>query len=88
MKYKNYQGLCRHGQSWARNGAMAADLDPVKRSEFFILSDLRLSRGAELAATVEVCTDPKCARCWKHLPDVGTHAAHPTLCGRCVEAVG
>jgi len=37
-----------------------------------------------LAATVEVCTNPKCERCWCLLPDVGTHAAQ-TLC---VEAVG
>ena len=55
--------------------------------EFFILSELHLSRGAELAAKVEVCQNPKCERCWRLLPDVGTHAEHPTLCGRCVEAV-
>jgi isoleucyl-tRNA synthetase len=55
--------------------------------EFFILSDLHITRGSELAATVEVCTNPKCERCWKLLPDVGTIEAHPTLCGRCVEAV-
>ena len=55
--------------------------------EFFILSDLHLTRGPALAATVEVCTNPKCERCWRLLPDVGTHADHPTLCGRCVEAV-
>ncbi len=29
--------------------------------------------------------DPKCGRCWHLRPDVGSHAAHPTLCGRCVE---
>jgi isoleucyl-tRNA synthetase len=29
--------------------------------------------------------DPKCARCWHLRPDVGSHAAHPTICGRCVE---
>jgi isoleucyl-tRNA synthetase len=56
--------------------------------EFFILSDLHITRGSELAATVEVCTNPKCERCWKLLPDVGTIAEHPTLCGRCAEAVG
>jgi isoleucyl-tRNA synthetase len=55
--------------------------------EFFILSDLHLTRGPALAATVEVCTNPKCERCWRLLPDVGTHAAHPTLCGRCAGAV-
>jgi isoleucyl-tRNA synthetase len=56
--------------------------------EFFILSDLHITRGSELAATVEVCTNPKCERCWRLIPDVDTHPAHPTLCGRCVEAVG
>ena len=56
--------------------------------EFFILSDLHITRGSELAASVEVCTHPKCERCWKLLPDVCTHDAHPTLCGRCAEAVG
>lgn len=55
--------------------------------EFFILSDLHLTRGPALAATVEVCTNPKCERCWRLLPDVGSHAEHPTLCGRCAEAV-
>jgi len=56
--------------------------------EFFILSDLHITRGSELAASVEVCTNPKCERCWKLLPGVGTIEAHPTLCGRCAEAVG
>jgi len=27
---------------------------------------------------------PKCERCWHHRADVGSHAAHPGLCGRCV----
>jgi isoleucyl-tRNA synthetase len=55
--------------------------------EFFILSDLHLTRGETLTATVEVCTHTKCERCWRHLPDVGTIEEHPTLCGRCAEAV-
>jgi isoleucyl-tRNA synthetase len=29
----------------------------------------------------------KCERCWHWETDVGQHAEHPTLCGRCVEAV-
>jgi isoleucyl-tRNA synthetase len=29
----------------------------------------------------------KCDRCWNIKHDVGSHAEHPTLCGRCVEAV-
>ncbi|ABI56206.1 isoleucine--tRNA ligase [Alkalilimnicola ehrlichii MLHE-1] len=30
---------------------------------------------------------PKCTRCWHHRPDVGHHADHPELCGRCVSNV-
>lgn len=29
----------------------------------------------------------KCARCWHVRPDVGTHASHPEICGRCVDNV-
>lgn len=29
----------------------------------------------------------KCGRCWHHRADVGTHAEHPELCGRCVENI-
>lgn len=29
----------------------------------------------------------KCARCWHRREDVGTHAAHPALCGRCIENI-
>lgn len=37
MNYKDYAKRSREGQSWARDGAAIPDLDPVKRSEFFIL---------------------------------------------------
>jgi isoleucyl-tRNA synthetase len=29
----------------------------------------------------------KCVRCWHKCPDVGAHAEHPELCGRCVTNV-
>jgi isoleucyl-tRNA synthetase len=29
----------------------------------------------------------KCVRCWHHRADVGRHAEHPEICGRCVENV-
>jgi isoleucyl-tRNA synthetase len=29
----------------------------------------------------------KCDRCWNIRNDVGEQARHPTLCGRCMEAV-
>ena len=30
---------------------------------------------------------PKCARCWHHRADVGSHASHPQLCARCVSNI-
>jgi len=29
----------------------------------------------------------KCERCWHWEMDIGKNAEHPTICGRCVEAV-
>ena len=40
-----------------------------------------------LRLRVEASGDEKCERCWHRRPDVGQIAAHPTLCGRCVENV-
>ncbi|MCY1448548.1 Isoleucine--tRNA ligase [compost metagenome] len=31
--------------------------------------------------------EAKCGRCWHHRADVGSNAAHPELCGRCVENI-
>ncbi len=40
------------------------------------------ARGVWIA--VKPIADPKCVRCWHRRPDVGSHAEHPELCGRCV----
>jgi isoleucyl-tRNA synthetase len=40
-----------------------------------------------LKLTIKASEQPKCERCWHHRPDVGQHADHPELCGRCVENV-
>ena len=39
-------------------------------------------RVVAVAATAE-----KCERCWHRRGDVGQHAAHPTLCGRCISNI-
>jgi isoleucyl-tRNA synthetase len=36
---------------------------------------------------VEMADGQKCARCWHWETDVGLNTDHPTICGRCVEAV-
>ncbi|MDB4261713.1 isoleucine--tRNA ligase [bacterium] len=40
-----------------------------------------------LKLQVSVSAQEKCERCWHRRPDVGQIAAHPTLCGRCVENI-
>ncbi|MBN9404023.1 MAG: isoleucine--tRNA ligase [Burkholderiales bacterium] len=50
----------------------------------FIVSAIELKAGGALSISVSGSNDQKCERCWHYLPDVGQHAEHPTLCGRCV----
>ncbi|OUR69327.1 isoleucine--tRNA ligase, partial [Bermanella sp. 47_1433_sub80_T6] len=40
-----------------------------------------------LRVEIKASEHEKCDRCWHHVPDVGTHKEHETLCGRCVENV-
>ncbi|MSQ65472.1 MAG: isoleucine--tRNA ligase [Limnohabitans sp.] len=49
----------------------------------FIVSVLRLQAGDTLAIEVTPSAHSKCERCWHYSADVGSIAAHPTLCGRC-----
>ena len=55
--------------------------------EFFILSDLTLTAGAETGAVIVPTAHKKCARCWRHRASVGANAAHAELCERCAEVV-
>jgi isoleucyl-tRNA synthetase len=50
----------------------------------FIASEVTLQQGTELAVHVVPSTHAKCERCWHYCADVGTHADHPGLCGRCI----
>ena len=63
----------------------------VDELRFLLISgDVRLVPDAD-AKTIAVSAQPtqkhKCVRCWHHREDVGAHAAHPLLCGRCVSNV-
>ena len=42
---------------------------------------------AGVAVTPAPAEHPKCARCWKKLPDVGADPGVPETCGRCADAV-
>ncbi len=78
---------------------LIAAFDGVDAAEIAITSGLTFVAEAppEGAFTLEdvdavgvvaaAAAGEKCARCWRVLPEVGADAAHPELCGRCVEAV-
>ena len=48
---------------------------------------LTLESGEKMFITVEKSAHQKCTRCWHLREDVGQHADHPQLCGRCVDNV-
>lgn len=45
------------------------------------------AEGLEAWISAKPSDQGKCVRCWHYRADVGTHAAHPELCGRCVDNV-
>ncbi|HET7656451.1 MAG TPA: isoleucine--tRNA ligase [Luteimonas sp.] len=45
------------------------------------------AEGTGITASAAPTAKPKCIRCWQHRADVGSHADHPDICGRCVANV-
>jgi isoleucyl-tRNA synthetase len=56
-------------------------VDPAPAGAF------RLDDVADVAVVFAGATGEKCQRCWKILPDVGSHK-HAGVCARCDEALG
>ena len=59
-------------------------------AEIFMLSRIEAkpaAPGEAAAFRVTRSAAPRCGRCWRHLPEVGTIAAHPDLCPRCASAL-
>ncbi len=79
--------------------ALLTVLQGVDFADLCITSDLHLTRDAApgdaftlpdvpgVAVVFALADGEKCQRCWKILPDVGTHA-HPGTCARCNDALG
>ncbi|WP_394788421.1 isoleucine--tRNA ligase [Rhodoferax sp.] len=63
---------------YALLSSLGADLKFV-----FITSAINLVAGDAHNISVKASSDTKCERCWHYTPDVGSDAAHPTICGRC-----
>ena len=63
-------------------------LNATEWAEIAIVSAVHPVAGeGDEMAEVAVAPGGKCVRCWKVLPEVGSVAAHPTLCVRCADAV-
>ena len=43
--------------------------------------------GHKFAVQATKARGSKCVRCWHFIEDVGTHAEHPEVCGRCISNV-
>ena len=77
----------------------AGTVSGVDLAEVTITSDLSVSVGsgpddayrlndvADVAVTIGLADGEKCQRCWRVLPDVGTHDSAPETCGRCADVV-
>ncbi|MFN9621862.1 MAG: isoleucine--tRNA ligase [Cyanobacteriota bacterium] len=83
-----------HGQ--AEGGDPKATVDNLK--DWLQVSALRiggdppedvLAEVGDDGVTVRIARAPghKCERCWHYSTDIGAHATHPTLCGRCVDVL-
>ncbi|MEZ5703891.1 MAG: isoleucine--tRNA ligase [Burkholderiaceae bacterium] len=67
----------------ADDAALLRSLGPDLRF-VTITSAVAVVDGPELAIGVTPSAATKCERCWHYRDDVGSDAAHPTICGRCV----
>ncbi|MBK9445854.1 MAG: isoleucine--tRNA ligase [Betaproteobacteria bacterium] len=50
----------------------------------FIVSAAAVAKAAEEKVAATPLAHAKCERCWHVREDVGAHAEHPDLCGRCI----
>ncbi|MEM7614987.1 MAG: class I tRNA ligase family protein, partial [Pseudomonadota bacterium] len=77
---------------------LAAAVRSVDMAEICITSGIEIQVGEPQADAFRLedpaigvvfqrADGPKCQRCWRFLPDVGTHA-HPGTCQRCNDALG
>ncbi|MFV0360514.1 isoleucine--tRNA ligase [Tropicimonas sp.] len=74
LKGVNFADLCI-------TSGIAVTTDPAPEGAF------RLADEDGVAVVFAPAEGEKCLRCWKILPDVGTHA-HPGTCQRCNDALG
>lgn len=73
LKSVNFDDICI-------TSGLSLTADPAPQEAY------RLPEIADISVVFEKAEGEKCQRCWKILPDVGTHA-HAGVCGRCDSAL-
>lgn len=53
----------------------------------YMVSAVTLHLADENSVEVSVSDKPKCERCWHYSDSVGKNAAHPAICGRCIDNI-
>lgn len=81
----HYQALLAHVGEELRfiTITSSAVVEPFEEKPAAVL----VSELPGLAVQVLAAEAPKCVRCWHRQADIGAHAEHPELCGRCVTNV-
>ena len=46
-----------------------------------------IGAGHKIVVRAIASKHAKCVRCWHHRQEVGSHADHPELCGRCIDNI-
>jgi len=62
--------------------ATLAPLNSVDSEGLFTLRN-----GSRILVQAAPSEHPKCVRCWHHREDIGSHAEHTELCGRCIDNI-
>jgi isoleucyl-tRNA synthetase len=77
--------LSFEGQKYSHVDAARGHEDALK--ELLNVSQVNLANGSGIMVYAAKADGKKCERCWHWETDVGSNPEHPTICGRCIEAV-
>ncbi len=76
----------RHGAGRGRDARRSCARPRQELPTLFIVSGVQLAEGP-LAVEVTRAPGQKCERCWIYREDVGADPKHPTICGKCADAL-
>ena len=90
--------LQAHPTVYIDSAAVMAVVNGVDLAEIAITSGVTVAKGktaegfrledvADITVVPGMAEGEKCQRCWRVLPDVGSHSSAPGCCARCAEAI-